>query len=409
MFAFFIFVKNEDMKKRDYLFNMTNLILNRLRFHAPKLYSTDVDFDKLIKLGVDPSLPVFKFDKTMTRPLFKCFERAKSVCDFNLILPEENPKAEKKLGALVLKNNPDINKLNINYKACSAYHLKTEETFVEIDGMRQNLCMHDFYLQASGMADEVRFYVKEFVLSGRNFYFEFLNTSDKPKSIRLSLNIPLKQSYYYFQKRACCIEVYDLFSCEKSFFNFTPRKANFVFSCIDGVESSTHACINVSCEVCLKPKQKRVHFFNYGTLKFSLAGQGEMEMFLKEAERQTNERFNLRIKSSDKAEQRLLNQTLPERIYMAWLRGEQDKASEIEYGKLKEKFMIESRKGFSFAGFANLSSIQFFTGSHWRTISIEKGEGQGFLQIGKTKFFGKNFLSFKELKNTSDCLVLKGE
>lgn len=396
------------MKKKDYLFNMTNLILNRLRFHAPILYSTDVDFDKLIALGVDPSLPIFKFEKELSRPLFKCFQRAKSVCDFNLIITEENKRAQKKLGAILLKNNPDINKLNINYKSSSGYHLKAEENYIEINGVRQNMCLHDFFLQSSGINDEIKFYIKEFVMCGRSFYFEFVNLSNINKKIHFTINIPLERGYYYFQKKASHIEVTNLFTCDHTYFNFSSKKSKFIFSCIDGVENCTHACINVTCEASLNPKQKKVYFFNYGEQKFILSNQGEMEMFMNEADRQINERFNLRIKSKNKNEQRMLNQTLPERIYLSWLNGKNDEKSEIEYAKLKEQYLIKNERCFVFAGLENVLNLQIFDGTEWKKINVIGGEGQSYIQLGKTKFFGKNYLTLKELKNCAECLINKG-
>ena len=396
------------MKKRDYLFNMTNLILNRLRFHAPILYSTDIDFDSLTKLGIDPSLPVFKFEKEFSRALLKCFQRAKSVCDFNLIITEENKIAQKKLGAIVLKNNPDINKLNINYKSNSGYHLKAEENYIEINGYRQNMCLHDFYLLSTGINDEIKYYIKEFVMCGESYYVEFINLSNAQKKITFTINIPLNRGYYYFQKKSSCIEITNLSNCDKTFFNFSCKQSKFVFSCIDGVENCTHACINVLCEVNLKPKQKKVFFFNYGDQKFILSNQGEMEMFMAEADRQINERFDLKIKSKDKNEQRLLNQTLPERIYLSWLKGKNDEKSEIEYAKLKQQYLIKNEKTYVFMGLNNISSLQIFDGNNWKKINVIGGEGQGYIQLGTTKFFGKNYLTFKELKNNAECLINKG-
>lgn len=396
------------MKKRDYLFNMTNLILNRLRFHAPILYSTDIDFDKLIKLGIDPSLPVFKFEKELSRPIFKCFQRAKTVCDFNLIITEENKRAQKKLGAIVLKNNPDVNKLNVNYKSNSGYHLKAEENYIEINGYRQNMCLHDFYLLSTGIKDEIKYYIKEFVMCGRSYYVEFINLSNSVKKITFTINVPLEKGYYYFQKKSSCVEITNLFSCDKTYFNFNCKQSRFVFSCIDGVENCTHACVNIQCEVCLKPKQKKVFFFNYGDQKFVLSNQGEMEMFMAEADRQINERFNLRIKSKNKNEQRLLNQTLPERIYLSWLKGENDEKSEIEYARLKEQYLVQNEKNFVFMGLENISSLQIFDGRVWKKINVIFGSEQGYIQIGNTKFIGKNYLTFKELKNSAECLINKG-
>ncbi len=395
------------MKRKDYIFNMTNLILNRVRFHAPILYSENIDFDSLIKLGVDPSLPIFKFEKTLSRPLFKCFKRAKSVCDFNLILSEENKKAEKELGALVIRNNTEVNKLNINYKSNSGYHLKAEETYVEIDGIRQNLCFHNFYLQTSGISNDVNYFVKEFIMNGRNFYCEYLNRTDTTKTIRFCLNIPLKKGYFIFYNKSKHIEITDLFSGEKYFFNYSCHGSKFIFSGIDGVENSTHACINVTCDIVLKPKQKKVHFFNLGEEQFSLCGQGEIELFMKEADRQINQIFNIRIKSYDKVEQRLLNQTLPEKIYLSWINGNHDKKSEIEYGLLKEKFVVKSKDNYIFSGTYNLQYLQIFNGTYWQKINIERGEGEQYLQINKIKFFNKFSISSKELKNNSNCFILK--
>ena len=128
-----------------------------------------------------------------------------------------------------------------------------------------------------------------------------------------------------------------------------------------------------------------------------------------EADRQVQERFNVRIKSKDKALQRHLNQTLPERIYLSWLSGKENRESEIEYGKLKENFVIKNGKNFMFAGLENLISLQLFDGKEWKTINIAKTEGQSYLQLDKTKFFGKNFINLKELKNLQNCLIIKGE
>ena len=76
------------MDKKEYIDALARLIKNRVLFHAPKHVDESADFELLDVVGIDKSLPVFKFSKPMTSVLFKAFEKAQKQVDFNLVLNE---------------------------------------------------------------------------------------------------------------------------------------------------------------------------------------------------------------------------------------------------------------------------------------------------------------------------------
>ena len=57
------------MDKKEYLGKIENLIVNRIKYHAPNLISSDVDFSLLDAIGIDGTKPIFVYKK----PLDKLF------------------------------------------------------------------------------------------------------------------------------------------------------------------------------------------------------------------------------------------------------------------------------------------------------------------------------------------------
>ena len=59
------------MKRKEYIQKMAMLIKNRVLFHAPIVFDDEVDFELLEAVGIDKNLPIFKFQKNMTKNLYK--------------------------------------------------------------------------------------------------------------------------------------------------------------------------------------------------------------------------------------------------------------------------------------------------------------------------------------------------
>ena len=55
------------MKRKEYIQKMAMLIKNRVLFHAPIVFDDEVDFELLDAVGIDKNLPIFKFQKNMTK------------------------------------------------------------------------------------------------------------------------------------------------------------------------------------------------------------------------------------------------------------------------------------------------------------------------------------------------------
>ena len=63
----FYYGKNFDMTKKEYIERVKNCILNRIRFHAPVTYDTDIDRRVLFENGINANYPIFKFDKVLDK------------------------------------------------------------------------------------------------------------------------------------------------------------------------------------------------------------------------------------------------------------------------------------------------------------------------------------------------------
>ena len=85
------------MKKREYLQKIKNLIVNRLKYHAPNLNSDEIDFELLSAVGIEASLPVFIFPRPMTRLFFRAFREVKRSVEFNLVCTQKPQVRESRL------------------------------------------------------------------------------------------------------------------------------------------------------------------------------------------------------------------------------------------------------------------------------------------------------------------------
>jgi len=88
------------MTKKEYVLNLTNLIINRVKFHSPKLQG-EVDYALLDALGIDGSYPVFVFNRKMDNIYYKAFLDAKKNIEFNLILTDMPEVSKRKIKILI--------------------------------------------------------------------------------------------------------------------------------------------------------------------------------------------------------------------------------------------------------------------------------------------------------------------
>ena len=241
------------MTKKDYIFNMTSLILNRVRFHSPQT-SDFIDLDRVIDCGVDPTLPVFYFSNNLSKTLSKCLKNAKKYENFNFVMPKSQ-KYAKKLDPIICDDN-EVKKLNINYRSGFKFDYHSEGDYVKINGTKLESTLCGYYDEGYLNNDSVIALSKQFVLSGRNVMIELANPQNKTQVYNVEINLELERGYYSFQKRSSCVVVTNLLTLEKNYFNYSTFKNKFSFSCVDGVENCSLARINLVGQVSVRPKQK---------------------------------------------------------------------------------------------------------------------------------------------------------
>ena len=117
--------------KKEKIEQIKNLILNRVKFHAPIVYDDEIDKTVLFNNGIDTNMPIFVYKKELNKTLIKAFRKASQEANFNLLIPIENvslkeEKVLKKIKNCVFYSKKSnfkllsmINKLNINYFSSS--------------------------------------------------------------------------------------------------------------------------------------------------------------------------------------------------------------------------------------------------------------------------------------------------
>lgn len=402
------------MKKREYIEKAKNLILGRVRFHAPILFDDEIDGKLLKENGIDEKLPVFKFEKALNKRLLKAFDLALKEEKFNLVLCESCTLNHNIWGSRQLQNMRNttilgeycskrllemVNKLNINYASSSNFNLRYKEKFFSVNEMRLNPAFDEFCLRQCAVFDEVFVDYSEFVLNGQNIYAKFLNKSAKEKKVVVELNIPLEKGYYYFKKLEKSYLIENLITKEKLYFNFLCSGAKFSFSNVDGLENSVFCCVNAKITLTLKPKQRKVIFFNFGDSRFVVKNVSEIERLKEVSVVESKKIFDVQVKTKNPQFDYFFNKTLPKKIWVNWLNGTMDESLEQKYVAYRRLF-VKGKEKISFVKFSEIGvkEIGIFNGAYYKKI-LFVNSNEKFLKVGQTYFYQIGEITKKTLQS----------
>lgn len=420
----FVIGNNDVMTRKEYIERAKNLVLSRVRFHAPILFDGQIDEKVLSENGIDKNLPIFKFEKKLNRRLLKAFELAQMEEKFNLVICESSLSGHNIRCIRQLKNMHNttilsdysskrfletINKLNINYASSSNFNVAYSDKFFSVNGVRINPSFQDFMLENEAVFDDVNVSYKEFVLNGQNVYVKFLNRSNCERKLTVEFNIPLEKGYYYFKKIAGAIDIENLMTKEHKFFNFLCGGAKFSFSNVDGLENSVFCCINVKCQLTLKAKQSKFIFFNFGDSKFCVKNRGEIEKLEELSLREVRKIFDVQVKTKNPKFDLFFNRTLPQKIWVNWLNGRVDQQLEEKYLSYRRLF-VKGKEKISFVKFSEIGvkEIGIFNGEYYKRILFVQGE-QKFLRVGRTYFYNIDNITKRTLESKDPVLLCFGK
>ena len=239
------FVNNFFMNKKEYLESIENLIINRLKYHSPILDENDIDYGLLEAMNVQTQYPVFVFKKPLDKLFYKAFCEVKKKIDFNLILTKTPIIKEKwltkmdktfllledEMGPTLLRS---LNGLNVNYQSNSRFEKTIEEEFVKFNGKKIEFDYVPYYDSKKYIENGVIFDIKRFLLNGKNYIINIINTKTNIKKINFEFNLPLPRGYYFFKRYPNFIEIENLTSKDKAFFSYNFRNCKFSFSRMNG-------------------------------------------------------------------------------------------------------------------------------------------------------------------------------
>ncbi|MBO5394750.1 MAG: hypothetical protein J6A28_02470 [Clostridia bacterium] len=410
------FVNNTYMNKKEYIEKLSQLIVNKVTFNAPITLGEEVDYSLLSAINIDVKYPIFIFKKPLNKLYYKAFLLAQKVCQFNLILTEQ-PHISNSLFKL-LKNTfvflSDeigselkilLEKLNINYLVKSNFKIKNNREYLKINNEEINFDFIPFYNHKKIMKNGIITEIKQFLLNGKNYAIDLVNTRDKNNLIDLELNIPLPQGYYLFKNKFNCIEIENLTNKDRAFFNYFAGNFKTDFSCVDGLTSCTYACINFKCQIQLKAKEKKQVFFNFGEEKFSSFTPKDVKEFFNISQAQMFEIFDTRILSRDQGLDNLFNIELPKKIWNSWNNFSYDEQSENRWLSLKGEIIKQSPVGREVSkDIASLKEVKIYIGGVWKRVFIVRGEST-YLFAGRVKYFNYTLLT-KEIFDKNNEIYL---
>ncbi len=401
------------MTRKESIENVARVIVNRVRYHSPVVYDDEVDLKMLQEFGINTSLPIFKFEKEITKPLLKAFSLAKKYCNFNLVTTQRTkcPFALfLPVDCVNLQLVQLINKLNINYKANSAYVPKFEIDYLKIGGKSLNLKFDDFCLDKHESINGILTRHRQFYASGECNIVEFVNSNSKEEVIEIEYNHNLSKGYYHFKKENHSVKIVNLFTREVCYFNSNINQNSIFFSCVDGVESSSFACVRFRERVVLKPYQKKVLFLNFGDKKFYINSFSDMEALCESAKRRCYENFDFKVFTCNKSYDEKINQNLPREIWLSWLDGKRNKELEKEYIDERQKVFSrnQGKIHFNLEEHKNFREVDIYDGKEFRPVFIKNLSFENSLHIGSAVFQNLRSFCLDKIKGkTQICLHFK--
>lgn len=404
------------MNKREYISSLVNLIINKVKFHAPNLSDDNLDFSLLDAVGIDFSFPIFVFKKEMNRYFYQAFKIAKKSVKFNLIIstrPNGYEKALSKLEQTYLLYEDEIGSilhytidaLNINYTTHSDFYNEIKEEYVKVNNQQIELDFHPFFLYKKIMTDGVIYEVSEFLLSGKNYIANFINTKKSTKKINFELNIPLPRGYYYFKKNNNNIIIENLTTKEKVFLNYNLKNIKTSFSTMNGIECCTYACINIKCDIELLPQQTKKLFFNLGEQKFYLKNAREINYFYDLSQKKMLNIFDIQVTSCDKHFDDDFNLSLPRKIWKKWQNWDVDEESENKWLKIRNSIVQKSEKGEQInKDFKGLKEVKFYRNLGWKRVFIVRNNSC-YLYADKVKYYNYTLLTKEIFKQNNEIYL----
>lgn len=403
------------MTKKEYILKLTNLIVNRVKFHSPRV-DGEIDYALLDAVGIDGSYPIFMFNRKLDKIYYKAFLEAKKQVDFNLILQNKPSISSKKINKMpktyllfkeemgsLLSNSLDS--LNINYLSHSDFKINLNGEYLNVNGEKISFDYLPYFYYKKIMNGGVISDIKSYILNGKNYCLSFTNTKDRNECVEFEFNLPLPRGYYFFKHKLNCVEIENLTNKEKAYFNYNFKGGQFSFSTISGIESCTFACINLKCKINLLSKETKKVYFNFGDQKYCLNTPKEMQFFFELSQKKMNEIFDLRVSTRDNTFDNDFNLYLPRKIWEKWQNFDVDEENENKYIKMKKEIIENQSNGVQISRkIKGLKEVKFYRNNGWKRVFVLHNNST-YLFAGKVKYFNFTLLT-KEIFDKNNEIYL---
>lgn len=403
------------MNKKEYINSLENLIVNRIKYHAPCV-KENFDYAVLDAYGIDANYPIFLFDKPLDKIYYQAFLNAKKRAEFNLILmkrPIYRNKKVKKMSKTYFIYKDEIGsnlynsleQLNVNYLTHSDFDYQPKNEQILFNDKEITLDFLPYYKTKKIIDKSVVLNIKSFLLNGKNYIVDFSNTTDKSVLTKFEFFLPLPRGYYVFKRKTGFVEIENLTNREHGYFNYNINNAQFEFSTMSGIESCTFACIKLECKINLLPREIKRIYFNYGDNKYNLLNAKEMEYFFEISQQKMNEIFDIKVTTKDSNFDQLFNSSLPYNIWEKWNNFDVDEESENKWLIMRKKLVTNNGKAVQISkDFKGLKEVKFFRNLRWKRVFVVHNNAC-YLFADKVKYYNYTLLT-KEIFDKNNEIYL---
>ncbi len=410
-------------------------ILSKVRFNKPRNLNCYFNLNLLNELKIK-KLPIFIVSQSLKRFEKECLKIAKTLEDFEVVIFSYSLVD---LGFEAIFLDPQTSKqiknflycLNINFKIEKPLKLNLYPNVLNFYGNYNNSkIISDKYVL--NKLENEKFFIEDFnFFTGEKVNFvRVQNKTNEEKKFEFNYFLDLaknKINYKFFKTTKNIVRIFDAFSSDVKFLNFSFLPFEIKYDCFENFKESNLPCVNLIYKLLLAPNEKKEFCFCFSNYVQPVK-LINFEKLCGLSKKFFSKFFNFKIKTHNERLNNLFNQILRQKCFFEFLNNEN---KEIKCYNLSYKEILnlyDSQKITSLETFISLKYLMieendeafiiktdfisrnfsieiYFEGFSKQIDVIRKGGVKPCLNLGGIKYYNNSTIHKKYLRGNDRIVI----